>query len=259
MKFGMLLSLSLVVAASALASDVPSQNVVGILRVDSSAKRTVVAVPWAGCSQDGSSIKAADLVKTSNLTVGDKLHVLKANDTYDSWVLAENAAGVKYWNQVIEVDSNGTGTSPDSKGVGLARGSAIILIRENPTEIVEGQTKAVPFYLFGQYVATSASSTVQAGTSSAPCYNLIAPSGTSDVPFSSIQMTDTPAAADRILVPQPNGYYAELKYDDGWKCRQLVKGDNGISSYQWVAYSGAIPAGTGVWYVSYGGAPTFTW
>lgn len=255
MKFGMLLSLSLVVAASALANDVPSQNVVGILRVDSSAKRTVVAVPWAGCSQDGSAIKVTDVIKTANLTVGDMLHVLDASKTnYNTWELKAGQGGVLVWTPVTQVTKSGGKTeTPTALDVTINRGDAIVLIRKTPGSC---------FYLYGQYVLTSASSTVQAGTSSAPCYNLIAPSGTSDVDINAVGVMTgpgTPADADRILVPQANGYYAELKYDGTWKSRQFVTSETGIGSYEWVAYSGKIPAGTGVWYVSYGGAPTFTW
>ena len=253
MKFGMLLSLPLVVAASALASDVPSQNVVGILRVDSSAKRTVVAVPWAGCSQNGSAIKVTDVIKTANLAEGDMLHVLDATKTnYNTWELKAGQGGVLVWTPVNQISKEGGSTkTPTAEDVTISRGDAIVLIRNNPGDC---------FYLYGQYDSTSASSTVQAGTSSAPCYNLIAPSGTSDVLFSSIRISSgTPADADRILVPQANGYYAELKYDGTWKSRQFVTSETGIGSYEWVAYSGKIPAGTGVWYVSYGGAPTFTW
>lgn len=254
MKFGMLLSLSLIGAASALANDVPSQNIVGILRVDSSANRTVVAVPWAGCSQDGSPIKVTDVIKTSNLKAGDMLHVLDASKAnYNTWKLTSGQGGLLVWTPVTQVTKEGgTTQTPTASDVTINRGDAIILIRKDPGDC---------FYLYGQYVSTSASSTVQAGTSSAPCYNLIAPSGTSEVSFSSIQMPGTPPAdADRILVPQANGYYTELKYDDGtWKSRELVTGQYGMSTYQWKAYSGIIPAGTGVWYVSYGGAPIFTW
>lgn len=253
MKFGMLLSLSLIVAASALASDVPSQNVVGILRVDSSAKRTVVAVPWAGCSQNGSPIKVTDVIKTANLSVGDMLHVLDANKTnYNTWELTSGQGGLLVWTPVNQVTKSGGKTeTPTASDVTINRGDAIVLIRKDPGDC---------FYLYGQYVSTSATSTVQAGTSSVPCYNLIAPAGTSAVSFSSIKMSGTPADADRILVPQANGYYTELKYDGGaWKSREFVAGQYGMSTYQWKAYSGTIPAGTGVWYVSYGGAPTFAW
>lgn len=257
------------------AEAVNSSNVFGLMPVSSLTKRTIVAVPWCECStNDNENIAISNIVKTANLTVGDTLNALSTNGvTLNTWTLAADADGVKYWQsqkQVVQSGSSSDTISADQASA--ARGTAIMLIRQCPFTVEGTTTNAVPFYLYGQVATTAATSAVVAGTATTPVYNLIAAPATNAQYLAgtskNVTMTGTPEATDRIFIEQPvnsgkgvNNYAKSLKYVDGKWCywKMTVKDGAPIAEYAWVEYTDAIPAGVGVWYVSYGGSPTFTW
>lgn len=256
MKFATLLSVSLLASAAAFAeTSATTANVIGVLRVDSAAKRTIVAVPWVAAGVADGNIKVTDLVKTSNLTPGDTLYYYNG-ETFDSWVLMAGESGqAPVWQAAVGVTENGKAeenASPDVQG--LPRGGAILLDRKTPS---------APFYLQGQVGTTDiASKVIAAGTVAAPVYSLIAPpkvQNEATFALSSLKFTGTIGAKDRIFIYLPSGETKECQYKDGkWKYNTWTAGENGWMTESWS--EATIPTGTGFWYVSTTATPpTIEW
>ena len=262
MKLATLLSVSLLASAAAFAeTSATSANVIGVLRVDSMAKRTIVAVPWVAAGVDAGNIKVTDIVKTSNLKVGDTLSYYKGDGTFDTWVLNAGTDGAApAWVSANQVSQNGeTGTSEDPAVQTLPRGGALILVRQ---KAVENGT-AIPFYLQGQYSDVTATAPVIAtGTAAEPTYNLIAHPGAKsvDVDLNTDIIWTNPNTTDRIFILKPNGLTVECQYRSGkWQYNTWAKPQGGgLMQEQWS--DATVPAGTGFWYVSKGSsAPTLAW
>ena len=239
-----------------VANEITSSNVLGILPVTSSAKRTIVAVPWCAMSAtDDTAIQVSNVVKTANLTVGDMLHYVNSDGKYNTWRLAESDAGVKYWESVNEANEQQLSLTPASDVTTVARGNAIVLIRTGDL--------SKPFYLYGQ-VGTSemVDTAVAVGSLGSPAYTLIgAPTAAAwSVNDAGISWGEV-GSKDCLFVPGNNGWNTRLVWSDSkWCCQQLVIGDDGaITGSTLRPYTMPIPAGRGVWYVSYGGAPTIRW
>lgn len=231
-----------VMAGAMSAMAVESSNTFGILRVDSSAPETIVSIPWLAAG--GSNIKVKDVVKTANLTVGDKLYYYDG-ENYKMWALTANGwegANIVKNNNVIENSKGGNET--------LARGGAIILVRQNPTS----GTPAVanPFYLYGQYAAITAGdkTTLPNGAMS-----LIAPPMTENINITSMTWENV-GPKDKILIPSGTpGLVGEIirnKANDAWVTMQFNQPDSThpLGSWSEVEVTYAIPAGQGVWFKS---------
>lgn len=262
-------------AAMAETTTATSANVFGVLRVDSKAAKTIVAVPWEKTDVNGGAIDVASVVKTANLTAGDKIFVYDGREStsasesksrYNTWILTEGEGGVLYWaNSAKQVIANGeVDKAPDAAEANIARGTAFILERENPTNS-DGSAK--PFYLFGQVAASKGSYTVVAGSNHYPCFNLIAAPATAGQRLNSLDWDGSKInALDSICIPSADGsFQTVLQWKDGkWKYQGFDKGASGLPpgvapAKTWIEYTGTIPAGTGIWYVSKGGTPTLNW
>lgn len=253
-----------ILAASVCAADeITSSNVLGILPVTSSAKRTIVSVPWCAMSAtDNAAIQVSNVVKTANLTAGDMLHFVNSDGSYLSWRLANGAGDVKFWESVNIATEGGFTVSPNAHDQTVARGNCIVLIRQYPGTKAEPNT----FYLYGQ-VGTSASveTTVVAGTSESPAYTLIAaPTAAAwkvnDITWSKVGENDS------ICIMLENGFQKFLTPQyaaDKWTWGEMVPVYDEVKHKKtgetWSAYTTAIPAGQGAWYISQGGEPTITW
>ena len=80
-----LFSVAILAASVCAADEITSSNVLGILPVTSSAKRTIVSVPWCAMSAtDNAAIQVSNVVKTANLTVGDTLHYVNSSGKYNT-------------------------------------------------------------------------------------------------------------------------------------------------------------------------------
>ena len=152
MKFRSLVLLSALAALSVPAVEVTGSNTFGGLKVDSRLVNTIVAVPWVECGT-GEAIKVANLVKTDNLTAGDKLYVYMGGTWY-LYVLTDGA-----WTASTTVGANGPEVAEAPANQTLARGAALFLQRADATK---------PFYLYGQYDATAVQTAITAGTVDAP-------------------------------------------------------------------------------------------
>lgn len=252
-------SLVLAIAASSAAADVACEGVIGVLPVVSSGADTIVAVPWLASGVGDSSISVSNIVQTANLAEGDLLYWYDAaNKNYQMWMLTngEDRVSVPYWQSVSKVSSSGVTVTPASDALRLARGSALLLHRQNPS------ANGGVFYLSGQVASAGASSpvsTVAASPAGAPAdvYTLIAPPNAAATDLNSISSWNDSCANDKIYISANTA----LTYENGsW----------GLTTYnaatrQWTRNTSAatVPAGQGVWYVrgkeNAGSDLTVTW
>ena len=257
MKKSILLVTALVAAQAAFAEETAEpSNVFGLLRVDSTLTNTIVAVPWLDLSSNStaSAVSVADIVKTANLTAGDRLSAYRPDGKYDVWVLNSS----KEWepSETLVVENQSTSEAPEADVRRVALGSAFWLYRQRPTS--EGA--AVPFYIYGQVPASAVTTTVTAGTASAPVWNLVANARNADVALNSLTVSGSINAADEIyIVEDGNPTMYTYKEGQGWGCTTRVTGPNGRPVNRWAVSNVTISKGTGFWYASKGGAPTFTW
>lgn len=255
MKFATLLSVSMFATVSAFgAATAQSSNTFGVLRVDSKLAQTIVCVPWVATSAtDGQAIMVADIVKTANLTVGDKLYWYDPSEkSYSGWSLIDQD-GIKVWEPATVVSEGDISVSAGADNQTLARGNAIILVRQNPKD---EKGNAVPFFLQGQYSAEAATSTFAAGA-----FSLAAPGVASASGYDVNTATWTGVQAnDKLLFRKADGKNAELFWggaEGKWGVKTLTKADYlaGKREPTWKACEASertIPSGCGAWYVNQG-------
>lgn len=232
--------IALCAIASVTTAFAADDNVFGCLRVDSSAPETIVAVPWVAAGVSADEIKVADIVKTANLTEGDELWWYNGS-SYLAWKLE---GGV--WTGMQIVAGNGKPPAAAGDNQVLARGNAILLIRQDSSK---------PFYLYGQVATTPAGTmTMGLGTATAPCYTLIAPPSVEDTMINNITWANV-GENDLITISgaDPLRYNGETW--GNWK----IGAD---WTKTWQASEAVIKAGQGAWYISFGGkdsGATATW
>ena len=247
-------------AGLALAGETLESTVFGILKVESTRANTLVSVPWAGVTlaEGEVPVSVADLVKTANLTAGDRLMAYDApNGRYLGWVLQEDAAGLLAWTPSATVDQGGVSVAPAEGEATLARGGALWLVRQHPTE-VDGRAR--PFYLQGQYAPAAAQVAVAGGTAEAPAYTLLGNPGLAGAEINGLDWGTGPAAGDTLSV-MDGAVPRILNWDAaaGEWYRMVPRAVNGRVTN--VRETGdRLPAGLGLWYVRRT-APgfTFTW
>lgn len=246
-----LIALFCVASAVTALADTPaaSDNVFGVLRVDSTSAQTIVSIPWE--APGGGVIKVKDAIKTANLTKGDQLYyydTTAATPAYKLWVLDDNG-----WVGATTVKGEGDGKGIVTASAGgdeeLARGGALILVRKEPSK---------PFYLYGQYTADAASLNVVKGTVEKPAYSLVAPAATTATLLDSLA-SENVGAKDTVFVRDSSGNTRALvcrqqngEYKWGIARPESMWSENEI----FTSVPITIPAGEGFWYVSYGGVLT---
>ena len=218
-------------------STVEGANTFGILRVDSSAAETIIAVPWLGASTSETSIKVTDVVKTANLEEGDELYYYNGS-AYTCWKLNSS----KEWEAAKIVGMGEAGDNTTS----LVRGNAIILKRPN-------ETRASSIYLYGQ-VASSGSVDIEMakGTATAPAYSLIAPPDDESTSLNSGTWSGVDAAKDMIVKDGASPFYYNTT-DSKWGNKTVTATKTGMQ-ITWNYSNATIPVGQGVWYISGKGA-----
>ena len=235
---------------------VTSTNTFGVLKVTCSAQKVIIATPWVECLTAG-NVKVTDLVMTSGLATGDAILVYQGeNDqgksTFNCWAIN----GVGAWEATTVVQTNAVVSSGDASSAAIARGKAFWFVKNS---FSAGST--YDLYLYGQDTDASATSTIVAGTSASPAYSLVASPNTVDADLNAKNFSGTRNAADEIRVPRHNLPDLIYTYKDGqgWGTSTKVPvGETGRFKKMWTLGC-SIPAGTGFWYVSYGGSGTITW
>ena len=208
---------------------------VDVIEVDSRLTNTVVAIP--GLDLAGGNLAISNLVRTTNLTNGDKLYAFDGHD-YETWVL-EGGVWTKH-DKLFTVNASGqivAGTGTPSSLMTMSVGSGIWLSRQDVSK---------KFYIYGAQPNTKTSVAV------AGAISLVGnPALSCKRPVSFV----TSVLGDKIIIPTstvPKTYtYSEKNEVRAW--RNMT---GGVLSEELPE----IPAGTGFWYVSTGGADvTINW
>lgn len=261
MKFRSMLCVGVLAASAAMAADVEglASATLGWLKVESSAKCTIIAVPWLNVG--GGDVEVAKLVKTDSLSAGDKLYYYDGAN-YWGWILTESE-GVKSWTpQAVTYKENG-----QDKTAAGATATEAKLPRSKALMIERGTTTA-PIYLYGQYSSdTIAAAATGGGSSSDAVYTLMANPRATSVDLNTVA-SGTPNAADQIVIPNNDGTYGTpYTYVNGKWGRTEQSGSQTITiggkTYQVPGSetrveTAVVPAGRGFWYISKGGSQTFT-
>lgn len=236
------------VAAAALATDVLTDaKTLGWMRVDSALPITAVGVPWTDVGDPANNVKVADLVKTDNLTAGDNLYVYNNGD----WTFYTLSGGA--WVAGTTANGSVTATAGDPSEATIARGQALYLERQNPTE----NAVAKPFWVYGAVGSEIATTTLTGGTK----YLVASPKAAEFVPRASAISGATAkarnAAGDHIVVPLEGGATRVYTLVSGkWG---YVSGNARVTEDD----DGYLPIqlGTGFWYVTASAANsvTITW
>lgn len=148
----------LCVSAGALLATEVTVATVDVIAVDSGLKNTIVAIP--GLDLAGGKLVVSNLVKTSNLTIGDKLYAFVGGE-YESWEL-KNGAGGRYWDHAAQrytISSAGAveSASTPASNMRMDVGSGIWLSRTGDV------TTGHPFYIYAAHT-NELSTTVAANT-----------------------------------------------------------------------------------------------
>ena len=244
--FPFALSLLSAGALSAAVTSASSANVIGALRVDSSEKQTVVAVPWVASGLANGDIRVTDIVKTTTLAVGDQLFAYE-DGAYKCWVLDDS----KVWqpSQVVKAGSFLPVAGVGAANKVLKRGCAVVLVRTKPTS---------PGYFFVLGQVSSASSNVVQTLPASEASLLAPPSAVAtDLNDSSAVVWGLGSgdhADDRVIFKNASGAMCTAKRKDGaWKLFDTAK-------RQWTTDGVVIPAGQGAWYQNRSAeAVTVTW
>lgn len=250
-----LIALFCVASAVTAFADTPaaSDNVFGVLRVDSTAEQTIVSIPWE--APGGGAIKVKDAIKTANLTKGDQLYYYDATATtpsYKLWVLGDNG-----WEGATTVKDGDDGKGAIAASAGgdemLARGGALILVRHAPS---------MPFYLYGQYTSSAAEVNLATPASDAgvdtAAYSLIAPPKTvadtdgyillANATWTNIETTDNIVLPSGQVLNWNGTSWGVMTYQDA-QGKWTFEG-------KWDTSGAKIPMGQGVWFKSFKGKLT---
>ena len=247
-------SLFLAGAAFATATTVDSSYVLGVMPLQVSGKEVILNIPWIESGKQDNAVAVSNLVKTAGLGVGDSLLWYDTSSKgYQGWhIVSDN--GTNRWVASTTVNMGGESKTVSAGSVELRRGQALILSRSSAA--------ATTIYIIGQdgTGVSLPSITISKGTTASPSYTLFAPPSVSGLTVNSINWNitePTSVANDYILLSDGS----QLRYRES---------TSGSGEYAWIKYSyggnGAlikdtdptIPAGTGAWYVSKGGAPTIS-
>lgn len=211
-------------ASAAFAVESPVATV-AVTEIDSGLSNTVVAVSALDLS--GGTMSVSNLVKTTNLTPGDKLYAFD-NDKYECWTLS---AGLVWEKHDVTFSISDTGTLTDAAGVS----AAIYTMPVGKGIWLSRQDKSKPFYIYGAYT-NATKSIVAAGVKAALVGN---PTQTRKSPAS----VEGCANGDDVAIPTSGSlkhyYYSE-------------SGSDGKHWWSAGVYSATLPeidAGTGFWYI----------
>ena len=227
-----ILALSLMLAGAALA-DVESSNVFGLIPVTSTQKETLLAVPFVAYSADGtSSIAVKDLVKTANLTTGDRLLVSNGS-TYYSWTLKNSAWTPDNTAYTTAAGGKVISTTAPTQDQTISRGDAIWLVRTDTSKTV---------YLMGQVGAVASLSITGSDKGT---WNLVGSTVGDAIKISSLTGANV---SDTIELNDGTFYVYKT---DGW-CKRTPASGWGKPTETAVTDSDVIPAGTGFMYFAFG-------
>jgi len=232
-------------------ASVPATNYIGVLKKSTKATKALVPVPWHSLA-DGGDISVSNVVKTANLTEGDKLSVyVAANKKYNVYTLKDD----KTWDPaaVYVIDAKGqvsTTTSGKPDTMSIPRGSGVWL---------ERQDTSTPIVTYGLASATKQTTTIAKATAAddgtvTKAWSLAAVPTTESVALSTLA-EPAKATEDKVIVPTEGAPIVYTVKDGAWGYDETVtitdsKGNaTGIVTTERKT-DATLPAGTGFWYVN---------
>lgn len=249
MKLRLMMGWCALAATVALGADVTGTNICGLMNVPSTARYTMISVPWVTVGGNADAMEVANLVKTDTLSEDDELYYYDAKSaTYYRWVLK---SGVWTPTDTTREDAGNSVTTPapEASSYTLPRGTGLFLVRSNTEKEI---------WLYGQYSTKEVSVDVAKGTVGTPAYTMIA--NPNAEPYDLNVKEVKGEVGDQILLDDAKTLYT---FKDASWFRQGTKpvtmGSTEKTVATWVKDDCVIPAGRGAWYVSKGGNPTIKW
>jgi len=247
-SFGVVLG----IAVAAAGADLNSDNTFGILSLsDNSSADLVISVPWVDCTDASQNTYVSNVVKTTNLTAGDYLIRKTSGGVYQSWELV-TSGGSAYWVPTVVQNAGVTTTTEGADTARIARGDALWLHRQSPST-------STPIYLFGQFKAEGATTSVAANTTT-----LVANPGTSAMTAAQFAAkVPSLAKGDKMIIGNKTYTCAEVNSELKWTTKRsgetvTIGGQTYTPVVNVDASSDSIPAGTGFWFQPVG-ARTINW
>ena len=239
---------SLIVPDSNLAitNEIPTTNIVGVLKVASPLVNTITAVPWVSLASDplaATNIAVSAAVHPANLSTEDCILAFdSAAGRYHGWASKGDGA----WEPILTATVDGVTVAPAPENWRPAPGTAFWLTRQSPKD----GAAAKPYFLYGQYLPGDYADTVGGGSSDAPTSTLCANPTASAVSIANLTF-DGAIGADDTLVLNTDGdasvVYVRNKANTEWGRWQKTV-SRGFVNSEWVQ-DGSIAPGTGFWYV----------
>lgn len=239
--------LSIFATTAAIASSVQSDNTFGVMKLNigSEVGQTIIGVPWENVG--GGDIDVNKIMLTNNLTNGDKLYYFNTNSVkFQVWELT--STGWEHQTVVPEEKINQLESASESQTI--PRGAALVI--ERNAAVTSGEV-----YLYGQYVASTGTSTISAATAESDVYSLIAPCGTGSVDLNSNSLGWSSKAAAGDTISYGKQTYSWDSANNRWHYETEgtggsihIEGSGGnvftppVDHYTDIT----IPAGQGVWY-----------
>ena len=220
-------------AALATSKNYDSDNVFGLRSVSYAKDYTLVAIPFVDYGTGGTEVgvKVNEIIKTSNLSVGDKIYASNGSD-YDCWEL-QKSGNEKIWVSVDKVNIAGSAVTEakttDAAAAALKRGDAFWLVRSAPS--------ASAFYLMGQ-APTEEGVTVSLTVGN----NLVANTKSAALDISTLEGV----AGDSITLPTAGKADQYFAYNGSAWLKKTVQ--NKMTKYVALTDGDKIPAGVGFIY-----------
>lgn len=236
------------------AVEVSVQKTVGVVKVDSAAEWTIVAVPWESLA-DGEikEIKASELIHLGNRSNGDELRVYTAG-AYQTWKL-QDGNWVEPTRSFKATKSGSQENSvADAGDVSIPRGAGVWLKRVDPT---------APIYLLGQKPTSTVTETSldrpnSEAAEGTKAWNLVASPNLQEVDVATL--LNGRESTDKIIVPTagaPKDYTyvnGQWGYDGGEVVETEITMPNGVKIKGFrpvrVTNDTKISGTTGFWYLN---------
>ena len=229
-----------------ITTNVPVEHVVGVLKVDSNAAYTIIAVPWK--SFHNTDVNVAELVHAASLSTDDMLYAYDGNGNLKSWCVKDGV-----WVPATDVVDGAETPKSDPAAFGLARGKGVWLKRSDTSK---------PIYLMGMPTSDAATTTLPAASGEEPSWNLLAS------PKLEAEIFDKFNTGDEIVVPTAGTPKHYTYKDNAWgypgaTVTEEKKLPNGqtikVIKTEHKTKDTTVAPGTGFWYLNKGGAKTITW
>lgn len=240
---------SLVVPNSDLAvtNEIPSTNVIGVLKVASALRNTITAVPWKALASDpasASDVMARAALHSANISPGDDIVAWDfAKGMYRAWT--RSAGG---WEAVTTVAGGRDGVRMEAAEIDgtFVPGSAFWVCRGSPCDL-DGK-KPKPYFLYGQFKSGDYTCSIPPGSAENPSSMMCANPTAYPVAINDISFEGTVGADDTLVLPN-DGDASTVCVRNGQRWGYWRKQRYGAAVKSVWAEDVTIGPGTGFWYV----------